>query len=981
MSRIGSDIAVGNTIGAYRVTRNEPMDNLGGSYIELEHVKTGSKHVHVAVPDDNKGLAIVFPTVPQDSTGIAHILEHLALAGSKNFPGKDPFSTMLSRSLQTMMNAFTADDHTLYLFSTRNQKDFYNLATVYLDSAFYPLLRELSFKQEGHRLEFEDPTDPNSGLRYKGVVFNETKGYVATLLRVANEAIGTALFPDLTYAFNSGGDPAEIPNLTHEAIKEFYASHYHPSNARFVSYGDLDLTPLLDFIDTKVLQHFERSELDVSIPDQKRFSEPVELRVPYPLSKDESKDNKAQVLLAWATTKSANSFEVLGLKILEEVLLGNAASPVKKALIDSRLGEALFDWGGLRTDYREAAFVIGLKGTNAADATKVEALVLETLEGLVKDGIDQSQVDAAIHQLEISSREISNNPPYPYAIRIIQEIAQPLVHGADPYPLLQLDAGLKRLEIERKSGQFFEDMIRRYFLDNPHRALIIVEPDQELEDRWKKAEMAKLAEIEAQLTDQEKARIVEEAAQLQALQDETVEDVLPRLELSDVPMTFEDTPHEIEVIAGAKVAFFPQPTNGLTYIDVRADFSTLPNRLKERLGIFATAVTKSGVVGHDYLQMARRINTFTGGITAAASTRVTIDGVDNFRQGLAVSGKSLVRNNSELTSILGDILSSVTFDAKRLKEVIAEQKAKYDSEIVFASTSLAIILASSKLSKPNLIDEQLGGVTYYTLLRELASKDEDLEGLVADLETIKDHLFRSENLEVCITSQEDSLNSLKGQIADLLGRLDKGKASESADKPLEPNLGHEAKTLAVPVNSNVKVIHAVDYGHPDSPALLVLSQFMSDKYLHRELREKGGAYGAQAVLRRESGDFIMLTAQDPNVERTYRTFDEALKWVIDNTPPAEEVTEAILSACNLVDPLLAPDTKGRARFFSDLAGYTLDKQEAYKKRLLEVTPSDLQRVAAEHLADGTSALASIGNPEAIAKGSEELGNIFEISPV
>lgn len=981
MSLMGSDIAVGTQIGKYQVTRNEPLDQLGGSYIELEHEVTGSKHVHVAVPDDNKGLAVVFPTVPQDSSGVAHILEHLALAGSKSFPGKDPFFSMFGRSLQTFMNAFTGDDATLYLFSTRNEKDFYNLANVYLDSAFFPLLRELSFKQEGHRLEFEDPTDPNSGLRFKGVVFNETKGYAATPIRVANEAIGTALYPDLTYAFNSGGDPQEIPNLTYQALKEFHASHYHPSNALFVSYGDQEISQLLDFIHEKVLKEFERHELDVSIPDQERFSEPRVVTIPYPLSKDETLQKKSQALVAWITTHSSDSFEILGLKVLEQVLLGNAASPVKKALIDSGLGDALFDWGGLRTDYKEAAFVVGLKGTDPTDAEQVESIVLETLESLVKEGLDPAQVDAAIHQLEISSREISNSPPYPYAISMIQEIAHPLVHGADPYPLLQLDANLKRLEAARRSGQFFEEMIRRYFLDNPHRALIIIEPDHDLEEKWRDAEMARLSQIEAALSDEDKHRLVQEAAQLKALQEQKEgEDLLPQLELSDIPMTFEDVPHEVRKIEGATVGLFPQPTNGLTYIDIRADFSTLPSRLKQRLGIFATALTKSGAAAHDYLQMARRIDAYTGGLSAAASTRTRIEGGDSFRESLSISGKALVRNNKELVSILSDIVTEVTFEPKRLREVIAEQKARYDSFFAFASAGLAIALAGSKLSKEGVIDEYLGGITYYKLLRDLSTRGDDLADVVADLETIKDHLFRSGNLEVCITSLKESIGSLEEQVSEVLRKLPSGKPPDESEL-MEPALVHEAKTLAVPVNSNVKVINGVDYDHPDSPALLVLSQFIGDKYLHPELREKGGAYGAQATFRREGGQFIMLTSQDPNVARTYRTFDEAVGWVAANQPPGDQVTEAILSACNLVDPLLAPDTKGRARFFSDLAGYTLERQEAYKKRLLEVTAGDLQRVAAEHLAKGESALVSIGNPEAIGKGNEEMGEIFEISPV
>src|SRR5437016_7002127 len=406
MARTAADNV--DTIGSYTITRREPLERLEGAYLELEHQTTGARHLPLECPDDNNGFAVFFPTPPSDSTGVAHILEHVVLAGSQRFPVRDPFFSMTRRSLSTFMNALTGLDWTMYLFSTRNAKDFTNLLEVYLDAAFFPLLSEDAFQQEGISDDFENPADPNSGLRYKGVVFNEMKGALATPNAAIDRAIGKTLFPGLPYAHVSGGDPQDIPNLTWQMLRDFHARYYHPSNARFYTYGDQNLERTLEAIEKKALERFQRIAIDSSVPNVKRLTKPTEAVEPYPATPGEDNTKKAQALTAWVTIPTADSFRLLAMNILSEVLLGNVGSPLRKALIDSGLGSARADGSGLRDDYKESVFGAGLKGIKDEDAEKVQKVVLDTLQRLADTGVDSSQVDAAIHHLEFEKRERSN---------------------------------------------------------------------------------------------------------------------------------------------------------------------------------------------------------------------------------------------------------------------------------------------------------------------------------------------------------------------------------------------------------------------------------------------------------------------------------------------------------------------------------------------------------------------------------------------
>ena len=965
------------TIGGYSIRRREPLERLEGTFLELQHERTGARHIHIECADDNNGFAVLFPTTPKDSTGVAHILEHVVLAGSQRYPVRDPFFSMTRRSLATFMNALTGSDWTIYLFSTRNAKDFMNLLGVYLDASFFPRLSQDSFQQEGIRFEFEDPTDPASGLRYKGVVFNEMKGALATPHAAVARAMGKALFPGLTYEHISGGDPQDIPNLTWEQLRNFHALHYHPSNAYFYTYGDLPLEGTLEVIERNVLSRFQRVAVDTSIPDVRRHTQPTTATEPYPVTAGEDHSRKSQALVAWVTVPSGDSFRLLAMRVLSEVLIGNAGSPLRKALIDSRIGTALADGSGLQDDYREAAFGAGLKDVAKEDAEKVLQLVLDTLERVADEGVDQQQVDAAIHHLEFEKRERSN-AGFPFALRMLFTALTPYHYGGDPYSALNFDADLGRLQACRAEGRFFENLIRAELLDNQHRALITIVPDPELEERQRRNELERLTAIEAGLDDSDKARIVAEAMRLKADQ-EARQDLssLPTLELSDIPMRFEDIPSHYVSLRGAAVEFYPQPTNGITYLDLRCDFSTLTADQKDLLPLFGRVLTQSGAAGQDYAAIASRIAAVTGGVGAAAQVQ-SLAAREDYLQSFAFSGRALDRNAEPFVRLLTDLTARLEIEPRRLKEIIAEIATRLESSLAGLGFQFAILRANSKLSSEGAINERLQGIGMLHTIRRLARLGEhELAPLIASLDEIRMHLFTAGSLRIVVTCEQAMVDTYSARLGELVGALPPGAPAgePSRPDPIEP--GSEAWTAPVPVAFNVRSFKTVRYTHADAPALLVLSNYLRDTFLHRELREKGGAYGGFAQAGLGSGTFYFGSYRDPNITRTYDVFDEAVKWVTEGEIAAEHLKEAILGSCGDVDPLESPDIKGRREATNRVTGFSREERERFKNRLVKVGPDDLRRVTQTYLRSGRGVQATVAGPDLIEGARRERPGLFE----
>ncbi len=971
---IMNSYTVGQTIGGYTITRVEAYKQVQGTYLELQHNATGAKHMHIACADDNNAFTVTFPTIPQDDTGVAHILEHIVLCGSEKFPVRDPFFSMLPRSLNTFMNAMTSSAWTTYPFSTRNQKDFFNLLEVYLDATFFPKISEEAYKQEAWRFEFADGANPSTPLEYKGIVFNEMKGAMANAGDRLYRALSAAVFPDITYGNNSGGEPSAIPNLTWQDLKDFHATHYHPSNSYFYTYGNFDLENTLKMIEDNVLSRFSKLEKDWSIPNQPRFTAPRYTEISYAVAPSEASAKKAQVVMAWLTAPITDGFLLLSLRILQRVLLANASSPLRRALIESQLGSALSDYTGLNDDPREAIFSAGLKDADLEDTQKIEQLILGTLEQIVQDGVDQEAVDAAIHRFEIEAREVSN-AGFPFAFKPGFDAMGAYLYGGDAFSALQLDADLEKLAVVRANGAYFENLIKTQLLENSHRVTLVLKPDPDLTAREELEEKTKLEQIKTQLSPTQTAQIIADAKKLEADQNSQQNfDLLPTLELSDVPMHFEDVPHSIETIHGATVGIFAQPTQGLTYLDYNLDFSGLSASHKALLPFFAFAITKMGAGSSNYLEMANRIEAHTGGINAGIGFRRAPNDLNTVRQSFAFSVKTLHRNLEPTFGILKDFLCHTVFDRAHLKNLLGMYKASLDNRLTSAGHMYAARMAEAQLSNLGALRETMEGITHVRLARELATRDEaGLNNLIGEFKEIMTALFRAPNARICITTDTEQIETVKTQMTTLLAALPAQAPISSSEMPdLHPRQAR-AVSVATPVAYDVALFTTVPFTHADAPKFMALSEYLRNRYLHKEIREKGGAYGGFAGANREDGTFALVSYRDPHIKRTFDVFDGIAEFMAQ---PFEKdaLKESILAACADLDPLSSPDTKGRSRFFNDLSGYTLEARAAFKQRLLETTEEDLRRIAQQYLQSPSRAVVS--SAEKIEEANALMNGIF-----
>jgi len=975
-------LKTGDLICGYRIEHVETLKEISAVFYALQHLATGAKHIHISNGDAENTFSVAFKTIPKNSSGVAHILEHTALCGSRKFAVRDPFFSMLKRSLSTFMNAFTASDWTMYPFSTQNRKDFYNLMEVYLDAAFFPKLDGLSFKQEGHRLEVEDnpqgpnPKDPQ--LIYKGVVYNEMKGAMSSPDQVMARSILKALYPSTTYRFNSGGEPAEIPSLSYEQLKEFHRQHYHPSNAFFYTYGSLPLKNHLAFIEAKVLAEFNQIDPDTDVASQPRWQHPQSGSYPYPFDKNEDPTKKYQVCVAWLTADIKDSFEVLTLTLLEQILLGNSASPLRKALIDSGLGSALCDGCGFDADNRDTLFVSGLKDVEQASAAKVEAIIFDVFTGLVENGIEKKLIDSAIHQIEFHRKEITNSP-YPYGIKLLLTFSGSWFHGGDPLKILNFDADLARLQSELEKGSFFENRIKKYFLDNPHRILLTLVPDQELEHHQNQRLRAELDRISNDLSPTDIDQIKQDAEALQRLQ-EAEEDVasLPTLQRQDIPPSV-PVVKESASESAVRATIYNQATSGIVYYAAAAGTGSLPGALIPLAPFFCYALIRMGTRIRNYADMAQRIDAYTGGIGLSTHSRTRFDPAGDCLPFISFNGKCLARNQGQMFDIIQEVLHQYEFtDLSRLKSLLLEYRAGLESMVIHNGHRLAMSLASRNFSATRALGETWSGVHQLQTIKQLSEDldEQKLGRLAANLAAIGSVVFTRSNFKMALIGEDAALAKAIPNLTSVYSGFDEG----SGDGFSDPDINLAAQTIREGWSTSSAVsfvalaFETVRMEHEDSAALSVISKILRSLYLHREIREKGGAYGGFALYSPEDGLFSFASYRDPHIISTLNAFESAAAFIHSGNFSEEDVNEAVLQVCSEIDKPDPPGPAARKAFYRQIVSLSDEMRIRYKTELLALTRSKVMQAAEKYFGvkDTQKAVAVVSGEDQLNAANQKL---------
>ncbi|MFK5970254.1 MAG: insulinase family protein [Candidatus Marithrix sp.] len=955
----------------FTLVRKVHIPNLNLEVEEYFHSATGAKHLHLAADDSNNVFLVAFLTVPQDSTGVAHILEHTSLCGSKKYPVRDPFFWMTRRSLNTFMNAFTSNDWTAYPFASQNTKDFDNLLQVYLDATFFPNLNELDFAQEGHRVEFSTPNDPSSELEFKGIVFNEMKGALSSATSLLWHELYSHLFPTTTYHYNSGGDPQEITNLTHEQLKTFHANHYHPSNAIFMTYGDRPAAEHQEKFQQHVLQHFQKMELNLQIPDEKRYDSPQHIKAYYPVDKRENKLRKTHIVLAWLLGNTNDIRHVMNVNLLAGILLDNSASPLRYALETTDLGTSPSPLCGFDDSIREGIFMCGLEGSDPEKVDEVEALILQVLNNIVDKPVPEEQIESVLHQIELSQREITGDR-FPYGLNLLVSSLTPMLHGGDPIAVLDIEPALATLREDCKNPNFISNLIKELLLGNGHRVRLVMIPDGELAAKQLAEEKAKLVTMQEALTEADKTKIIEQTAALEARQHQEEDpELLPKVGLEDIADDLKIPVGNSKPINDLPTTWFDRGTNGMVYQTLVIDLPDLDPELIDVLPLFCDCMTEFGCGEQDYQTIAKRQSAVTGGIYARSSLRGSINDTQKVRGVFTLSAKALVRNQAKQAELLRDTWEQVKFDElSRLRELIAQIRAASDSSVTARGHNLVMSACSSGISPTGEFNHRWHGLVGLQSLRKLDDSLDDennLADLAAKMAKIHSRLLEAPRQLLVVSEQEH-----QAIIAEDFAKLSWESKPQSVEL-FEPQASKkrikQVWTTNTQVNFCAKAYAAVPIGHADAPALVVLANFLRNGYLHRVLREQGGAYGGGADYNGDIGAFRFYSYRDPRIIETMEDFDNSLDWLQKNDHEARTLEEAILGVISQIDRPGSPAGEAITSFFSNLHGRTPEWRREFRQLITKVSIDDLKQVAATYLQPKLANVAVLTSPEKLASVS------------
>ncbi len=972
--------AVGAVAHGFRVDAVTPLADIRARAYECTHLATGARLLHLHCNDEENLYAIAFRTPPVDSTGVAHIVEHSVLAGSKRYPVKDAFNELAKSTLNTFLNAMTWPDKTVYPVCSAVHADYFNLASVYTDLVLSPLVTEQTFQQEGHHLELADLDDPKSDLVVSGVVFNEMKGAYSSPDRLVHKTLQQAIYPESSYGVESGGDPDVIPTLTYERFRAFHRAYYSPSNARWYLYGDIPLTQHLAFLEER-LASFSRVEVNSEIRAQARWTAPRRVESTYPIAPGESPSAKTFVNVSWMLDSRTKPEQVILFEILQEALVGNAAAPLRKALVDSGLGQDLGPVTGHDTDYLHTLFTVGLRGSEPDRAEAVERLVMETLGRVAKEGLDAGLLAAALHQIEFRGKEIT--PPFP--VMLLIRAAGPANYGTDPKAGLEfgrLIAGVR--ERHAKDPRLFARTVQEWLVDNPHRLLSVVAPSATLAAEREAAQKARMAERKARMSAAEVEQVREAAKRLKVAQ-ETPDSAdalatMPRLKMADVPRRLRSVPTEARQAHGVTVLEHAVFTNGVAYVDFAFDIGDLDHETAPWAPLLGGATTGLGAAGLDYAAMATRIARGTGGISSDAIAGKAVRGGPVYQR-LLFRGKALAANVGEMTAILRDLLTaSDTSDRKRVRDLVHEAHNGLFAQAIPRGNQFAWQRAAASIDLARYRQEQWGGATQVNFLARLGGEaDARIAVQIADLQR---RVFTRGRLLVNVTGDPDLVVALRRPIDDFIAALPSlplGKAVTAM--PAVPR----AVGVAIParVNYVAQAAAVPDLLHAAAPSINVLASMLTTDYLYKRLRVQGGAYGGHAAYRYYDGLLGLGSYRDPHLAETLEVYGGIGAFVRSEGISEDLLDRSRIGAIGAFDRVLSPQEQGILALRLHLLGIRNEDCARFRDGLFDVS---LARIREEALPILEAALrdaprAVLASRQAIEEANGKLQPAFEVMPL
>lgn len=941
----------------YELLYEEELKDINSFGVLLKHKKTGARIALVSNDDNNKVFSVGFRTPPFDSTGVAHIIEHSVLCGSRDFPAKDPFIELAKGSLNTFLNAMTYPDKTIYPVASCNEQDFQNLMHVYMDAVFYPNIykKEEIFRQEGWHYELESM---ESDLIYNGVVYNEMKGAFSSPEQFLFRTIQNALFPDTAYGVESGGDPDYIPDLTYEAFLDFHNRYYHPSNSYIYLYGDMDVNEKLTWLHEKYLNQFEYHFVDSEIKFQEPFKTHRDITAFYPLSEQEELSNNTYYSYNLSIGTSLDSELCMAFQVLEYVLLSSPGSPLKQALLDAGIGKDIIS--SYDSDTYQPIFSIVAKNADINQKEEFVKVVRETLEKIVREGVDEKSLRAAINYYEFKYRE-ADFGQFPKGLMYgIQMLGSWLYDDSKPFIKLNSNAIFDNLKTKIQTD-YYVRLIENYLLNSSHIALVTLVPKKGLTSEKEANLKEKLKNYKNSLSVSELEKLIENTRSLKEYQDtpSTREELesIPLLNVEDIDTKSQPFYNSEKDIDGITIVHHNVFTNGIAYMRLIFDLEDIPKELTPYIGLLSSVLGLVDTEHYKYLELSNEINIHTGGISTDLSCYGKKNTQNEYLPALIMDVKALYEEMDDAFDLLKEIISFTKLDdKKRLLEIISEIKSRLLMHLTSAGHSAAVDRAMSYFSESSRFSEEVKGISFYKFIERLEGNfAAEADETISKLKLLMNYIFRRDNLIISFTSNEEGLVTLKDKLLPFVEQL-KDEPIEKVSEHFELIQANEGFKTSGQVQYVARTGNFMKAGFEYTGALEVLKVILSYEYLWTNIRVKGGAYGCMCGFSSISGNGYFTSYRDPNLKETNEIYEKTADYIRSFTADERDMTKYIIGTISGIDTPRTPRMKGDASMGAYITGLTEADVQKQRDEILHVTKEDIRK-----LSDIVKAIMDCGN--------------------
>lgn len=966
-------------LDAYELMLEEDLSDLKCKGCLLRHKKSGAKVLLMENEDENKVFSIGFRTPPSDSTGVPHIMEHSLLCGSKDFPVKDPFVELVKGSLNTFLNAMTYPDKTVYPVASCNDKDFQNLMHVYMDAVFYPNIYKYEeiFQQEGWSYKLDEA---DSKLEYNGVVYNEMKGAFSSPEGVLDRVILNSLFPDTSYANESGGDPDVIPELTYEQFLDFHRKYYHPSNSYIYLYGDMNMEEKLNWLDEQYLSKFEKITVESEIKYQEPFKEVKELEIEYSISSEESEEDNSYLSYNKVIGTSLDEKLYLAFQILDYALLSAPGAPLKKALVDAGIGKDIM--GSYDNGIYQPIFSVVAKNANMEQKEGFLHVIEKTLKDIVENGMNQKALEAGINYHEFRFRE-GDFGNYPKGLMYNLQIFDSWLYE-ERKPFIHIQA-LPTLEFlkEQIGTRYFEELIQEYLLDNTHASIVTVKPEKGRTARLDKELEEKLASYKESLNVEQIQKLVENTEALIVYQEEesSKEDMekIPVLDRADISREIAPIFNEEKDVDGIPMVHHNVDTNGIGYVTLMFDLSGVPAEKLPYAGILQAVLGIIDTTNYEYGELFNEINVHTGGIGTSLELYPDVTKVKEkeFRATFEIKGKALYPKMDVLFAMMREILmESKLEDTKRLKEILDMMKSRLQMGFQSSGHTTSALRALSYASPLAKFKDDTDGIGFYYAIKEIEEHfEEKKEELVTNLKEIAANIFRADNLMISYTSEESGLESVYEETRKIKTTLHEEQKIEETPCIIHCEKKNEGFKTSSKVQYVARVGNFIDQGATYTGALQILKVILSYDYLWQNIRVKGGAYGCMSSFNR-IGEGYLISYRDPNLKKTMEVYEGVAEYLRNFTVDARDMNKYVIGTISNIDRPMTPSSKGDRSMNLYMNHVSAEMIKRERMEILNAQQEDIQALAeVVEAVMSAEQLCVIGNEEKIEAQKEMFGEV------